>query len=278
MYGAANGLLVDMFDSVRDYFAVFYDLSQRAAISIEHQARDLEGLFLETKSKKILDCASGTGLPSLELQRRGWNVTCFDGDETMVAMYNKRAREMGVNSECRQLLWQHTADLLQSQYDYVLCLGNSLIYNNSWLGQNPTGDYAVYDEIFTNFRQIVRIGGFLHIDAPKIVRSIPKSNVTAFIDLRTAESTTIPTKHSVLVSVNEVVHELRGTRYWDCQITVDTLDGAPKQSYSFVRHSAKLTLIDFKSMLAAFGFGNFRELPPESGRPTHGAILAQRLC
>lgn len=269
--------LISLLTESPNRFSVYYDLSQRASIDSVEQADSIEDMLKSHGVHSILDTACGTGLPSLELRRRGYNIDCYDGELSMLEVFRQRAQMLGVDDTCSVVLWQDLQASIAKQYDCVLCLGNSLIYNNLWMGRSPEINLTEsYDSVFLNFRHVLKVGGYLYIDAPRSVNTMPLHEVSTHIDLRTFNQA-VASDNTVGIKVREVVYELRNSRFWDCHISAEMGNATPRQSYNFVRYSHKMTIMDFKRILSKFGFGNFFEVPAKSGRPSHAALVAQRV-
>ena len=133
----------------------------------EEYIESLNALLKEHNVKSILDCACGTGFPSLDLATRGYNLQCSDGDDRMLELFRQNAEKRGVAIEPRCLLWTELHQI-DGQFDCVMLRGNSLVYCASWADQDgrfdpQKADIGIQQSLAAVFRK-VRPGGFLYVD------------------------------------------------------------------------------------------------------------------
>jgi len=80
----------------------------------------------ERKVKKILDLACGTGIPTLELARRGYEVTGLDLHEKMLAVARRKAEREGLNVE---FLRGDALELdFEEEFDAIMMFLSSIMY------------------------------------------------------------------------------------------------------------------------------------------------------
>ena len=135
--------------------------------------------------RRILDCAAGTGFPSLDLAddpEERFEVHCCDGDRLMLArlVYLTRRRHLPVRSLIPPrrsgppsatslsglvVEWGELSQL-ESSYDAVICRGNALAYADTWTGRRTIAPRHVIDGYLAGMADRVRSGGSLYIDAP----------------------------------------------------------------------------------------------------------------
>lgn len=114
---------------------------------------------------RILDCACGTGNPSLSLVRDGYNVTCSDGSAHMLGLIAENASRIGVAVDvvAQPVLWEQLCEYFgENHFDAVICSGNSLCH------LPPAGvRYAV-----TQMSAMLDTGGLLIADSKKYNETI----------------------------------------------------------------------------------------------------------
>ncbi len=89
----------ELYTVLAEYYDVIY---RKRAERVEDEIDFVEELFrkeAERKVKKILDLACGTGIPTLELARRGYEVTGLDLHEEMLAVARRKAEGEGLGIE-----------------------------------------------------------------------------------------------------------------------------------------------------------------------------------
>lgn len=256
-------------------FAEVYDAAQKASVDPELMAGNIARLMRETLSVSALDCAAGTGIPALYLRKLGVDVDCSDGDTSMISQFRINAAAMKVSSRCDYALWEDLTHF-GKQYDYVMCQGNSLVYDHSWAGGTHTEYLSTIRNVFKNLAAVTKPGGWLHIDGPKDTHGVPFASRTAHNSNLENMQIRLRNGHAVDLSLTEVVHEYAAVRLWDCSVRLRYSDHRPPRLYSFVRYSSKLALPDFKPMLAAAGFEDIKTFHLPGSRDNHDTILARK--
>lgn len=227
-------------------------------------------------ARKVLDCAAGTGFPSLELRRKPpitpFIVHCTDGDQAMIDELANRARNLGIGLDelappairattsqvepahlC--LDWQDL-DRLDTTYDYVLCRGNSLAYDHSWTGGREVATTTQVTAHLTTIARRVRPGGWLHVDAPWQLG---------------LGSRTYETSRGDIVQIREQVSELEDRRKW--RLTYVRQDATFQR---FERFSSQLTVLELSPILDELGFEQTRPRSLDEERENFGVIIARK--
>lgn len=134
----------------------------------ESYIKGLNEFFRNKRIKKILDCACGTGFPSIELSKLDYNVTCSDGDTEMLKRFKKNMLNQKLNLKTIHCEWQDLDKHFQNEFDCVLCRGNSLVYAISWGKKelNPVKAKLEIVKSLENFYNVLRKEGFCYIDVP----------------------------------------------------------------------------------------------------------------
>lgn len=133
---------------------------------------DIEKIFSGigiSKTSKIIDVASGSGFPALDLVPRGFVIDCADGAPDEVALFNQRAKERGVAVRCQQILWSELPNVFLPQtYDLMFCRGNSFIYAGGGWNELIEIDRHLAREKYRDtakiFYDLLKPGGYLYID------------------------------------------------------------------------------------------------------------------
>ena len=92
-----------------------------------------EGIFFinilkERGVQRVLDVATGTGFHSIRLLKAGFDVTSADGSPEMLAQAFENARREGFIMKTLHADWRWLSRDIHTQYDAVICLGNSLTH------------------------------------------------------------------------------------------------------------------------------------------------------
>jgi SAM-dependent methyltransferase len=102
----------------------------------EQPARTISNLISQfvPKNKKeldILDCACGTGNPSLALKRMGFNVLSSDGSAKMLMKASENAQLIGVDLNLveKPVVWSELTEVFpECQFDVIVCTGNAICH------------------------------------------------------------------------------------------------------------------------------------------------------
>jgi SAM-dependent methyltransferase len=119
----------------------------------------------EPDGQRILDCACGSGFPSLELARRGYDITCSDGSTAMLEHFRRNAARAAVDVPVTQARWEDLERHHGSSFDVVMCRGASFPYAGTW----DVDTAPSRENLATSVRQFVaclRPGGRLYLDIP----------------------------------------------------------------------------------------------------------------
>lgn len=106
--------------------------------------------------KKVLDIGSGTGFHSVLLAKLGCEVTAVDVSEKMLMQLQNNASKYEVTVKTVQSSFQELATKVDSGFDGIFCMGNSLPH---------LLNIDEIDSALTNFNSVLKDGGklFLHI-------------------------------------------------------------------------------------------------------------------
>jgi SAM-dependent methyltransferase len=199
----------------------------------------------EDKSIEILDCACGTGFPSLDLIRQGYHITCTDGSRVMLAEFHRNSGGNGNHSTAYCIQWRDLAARFKGRFDVVMCRGSSLIYAGSW-DDHREPDLTKIREAVKSFRECLKEDGRLYVDT------------TSEENLKRAEPERNKYPERIIgsnrVSLSEVIctDQERHLRTWLTEVKIDGV------SYEFERHSYYLTHADLFQILTECGFKNIQ--------------------
>ncbi len=117
-------------------------------------------------SQRILDCACGTGFPSIELARRGFNIVGSDIDLDNLELLRTLQGRASCDFPLFNCSWFNLdKEAFGEQFDLTLCLGSSITYFESWnegvaeLSMN----FSDMRKCLECFRTITKPGGFVLI-------------------------------------------------------------------------------------------------------------------
>ncbi len=85
-------------------------------------------ILKERGVERVLDVATGTGFHSVRLLKAGFDVTSADGSPEMLAQAFENAKRQGFIMKTLHADWRWLSRDVHSQYDAVICLGNSLTH------------------------------------------------------------------------------------------------------------------------------------------------------
>lgn len=143
----------------------------------------LDKFLKSNKVKTILDCGGGTGFPSIELKKRGWDISYCDNNKVMFENFQKKSKKEKVQIPYYFSNWAELSKKINKKFDAILCRGNSLIYASSWnatpllhytciltYGPQPTVDEIIgwsKENIKSSLREFFKIlnkNGLAYID------------------------------------------------------------------------------------------------------------------
>ncbi len=129
----------------------------------ETYIKSLDNLLKRENVKSIIDPACGTGKPSLDLLKLGYDVDFSDGSEEMLKQFYKNS---GYKIKPKLIDWRDLSKHYKDQFDFVLVRSNSLIYATSW-GKKELNSGESKEAILNslkNFYEILKNDGILYVD------------------------------------------------------------------------------------------------------------------
>jgi SAM-dependent methyltransferase len=111
----------------------------------------------------VLDCASGSGFPALDLCGLGYQVTCTDASAVMLERFRRNAHRSHIFIEPRQLRWDQLGSLYPARFDVAMCRGCSLIYAGTW-DTDSIPDRQALERSLRGIVDSIAPGGRLYLD------------------------------------------------------------------------------------------------------------------
>ncbi|AEH24494.1 SAM-dependent methyltransferase [Pyrococcus yayanosii CH1] len=139
-------------------FILFYrSTTRRRAERVKDEINFVEGLFredAEREVRRILDLACGTGIPTLELARRGYHVTGLDLHEEMLTVARRKAEREELSVEFIQ---GNALEIdFEEEFDAITMFFSSIMYF----------DDSTIQVLFNSVKWALRPGGIFIADFP----------------------------------------------------------------------------------------------------------------
>lgn len=128
-------------------------------------AKSLNRFLKAHNVKTVLDCGGGTGFPSIELKKLGWDITYCDGSKIMMKRFQEKLKNSGLQIQKFFSNWLDLSKNTPKKFDAVLCRGNSLIYIDFWdKKQTPKNAIAKIKKALKEFYNVLNPNGLLYVD------------------------------------------------------------------------------------------------------------------
>lgn len=107
-----------------------------------------EKLLKDNNVKTVLDCACGTGMYVIALNKAGFNVSGSDIDEQMIKQATQNAKNKKYSAKFKVSDFRKLSKTYTETFDAVLCIGNSLshILNDKELQKSLDQMYKVLNK------------------------------------------------------------------------------------------------------------------------------------
>ncbi|CAN8000368.1 unnamed protein product [Ixodes hexagonus] len=133
----------------------------------DHYRTFLVDKLRDLRCQRLLDVACGTGIDSVLLLEEGFQVTSVDASDRMLkyalkTRWNRRNEKAFNEWVIEEANWLTLPDDLvkpDGGFDAVICLGNSFSHL-----PDVAGDGSTHRKAISNFREMIKPGGFLIID------------------------------------------------------------------------------------------------------------------
>jgi SAM-dependent methyltransferase len=184
---------------------------------------------------EVLDCACGSGFPSLDLYHLGYNLTCTDASQLMLDRFRRKAEAAEVELRPIQARWEELESLYPDRFDVVMCRGSSLIYAGTW-DSDADPDWSALEASVRSFVRCVRPGGRLYVDSTQEEDLLVEDPSWEVHEPRDIDGHLIELRERVLSEPDA------GARRWEVELAIDG------ETHEFERHShylphAKLTAL-----------------------------------
>lgn len=97
----------------------------------------LSKAFKQFGVSSILDCAGGTGFPSLMLKEMGWDISYSDASTVMTEFFKQQADARNLTIPMYLSRWETLSQVIPHTYDALMCTGNSITNINSYDSDFP---------------------------------------------------------------------------------------------------------------------------------------------
>jgi ubiquinone/menaquinone biosynthesis C-methylase UbiE len=197
----------------------------------------------QTGKRIVLDVACGTGFPSIDLLKLGFQITCCDGSPLMLQEFRRNAAIVGVAVEPHCILWKDLPQLFASSSDIIMCRGNSLAYAGTW-DEAHMASRRTITEALHNFYCCLKPGGIVYVDTAS----------EKYLNAPTPESRTYTEQstngHIICLSETVYTDPVLLTRTWISKLTFGP------SAVEFKRHCYLLQHSELCEMLREAGFRN----------------------
>ncbi|WP_297438700.1 class I SAM-dependent methyltransferase [Thermococcus sp.] len=144
----------DLYTALAEYYDAIY---RRRVERISREIDFVEELFkneAEREVTRILDLACGTGIPTLELARRGYSVVGLDLHGEMLAVARRKAKGEGLSVEFIQ---GNAPEVdFEEDFDAVTMFFSSIMYF----------DDSAIQQLFNSVKRALKPGGLFIADFP----------------------------------------------------------------------------------------------------------------
>lgn len=146
----------------------------------ESYPESLSNEFKKLNVSSILDCAGGTGYPSIELKQMGWDVSYSDGSEVLTSLFKKRIEASDIDIPNYLSRWESLTQHIPKTYDALMCSGNSFITINTYDNDLPFNNIEIernMQQAVNEFYKMLNTNGVLYIDLFKESYAFPKETL-----------------------------------------------------------------------------------------------------
>ncbi len=214
----------------------------------ENYINELDQFLKSNNTKTILDCGGGTGFPSINLKKRGWDISYCDTDKTMFQHFQNKIKEQNIQIPHFLSSWLELSKNIDQKFDAVLCRGNSLIYVDSWNVEKLKLTKKNIQKSLEEFYNILDEKGLLYVDIINEKEfNKDKYPLTEYFGEKVINNQKVKV-------IWELTHDYKNKiRTWKCIITIND------KKYEFVNYSYLLEHKELINLLKGIGFKNVKE-------------------
>jgi SAM-dependent methyltransferase len=226
-----------LLDSGPPDIGTVWELCMLFEFSWEETADGIAEWLGPPEGQRILDCACGSGFPALGLIRRGYDVTCTDGSELMLAHFRRNARVMGVSAEPERVLWHELPGRYGQQFDVVMNRGGgNYRYAGVW-DRGGLADRAAMAEAIAQWVACVRPGGRFYID---ITRAGDPAEAEPHV---VSHPRLLVGDHEVDITERIDIDPVMGIRTWHTWLTVGGILHEFERRAHHIRHEELVAIL-----------------------------------
>ncbi|MFZ7119621.1 MAG: class I SAM-dependent methyltransferase [Eubacteriaceae bacterium] len=111
------------YEEISNYYDYIFPVGKEQMNFIENN--------IGNQPKKVLDIACGTGGYSIELAKKGYDVTAVDLDFQMIQKIINKADSLELKINVLQGNMLELKEIANDNYDLAFCIGNSLVHLNN---------------------------------------------------------------------------------------------------------------------------------------------------
>jgi SAM-dependent methyltransferase len=186
---------------------------------------------------EVLDCACGSGFPSLDLYHLGYNLTCTDASQLMLNRFRRKAEAGEVELRPIQARWEELESLYPDRFDVVMCRGSSLIYAGTW-DSDADPDWSALEASVQSFVRCVRPGGRLYVDSTQEEDLLVEDPSWETHEPRNIDGHLIELRERVLSEPDA------GVRRWLVELGIDGETFEFERKSHFLPHTKLTTLLE----------------------------------
>lgn len=115
--------LAPSFEDLANWFDLLFTDARELG---DLEAESIDNILHGDRDKRILDCACGTGIPSIGLARLGYHLSASDVSPAMLRRLRAKARRTGLAIRTAVADFRELTPWEGQLFDAVICTGNSL--------------------------------------------------------------------------------------------------------------------------------------------------------